>query len=436
MAIDGLFVNKEHAPLAERLRPQKLNEMVGQAHLIGESMPIHTMIEQKRLRSMILWGAPGCGKTTLARLIAQNFDYEFASLSAVFSGVADLKRVFDNAKRAREVGQRTILFVDEIHRFNRAQQDGFLPYVEDGTIILIGATTENPSFELNSALLSRCMVFELHSLTFNDLNQLVRRAESLLGVTLPIDDTARSSILAYADGDGRYLLNMIEALLSANLAAPINSDELKNIISQRMPIYDKNRDGHYNYISALHKSVRGSDCDAALYWFCRMVQGGETPHFIARRMMQMAYEDIGLADPNGAVITLNAWQTYERLGSPEGELALANALVYLANAPKSNAVYNALKKANQSAASSGSLQPPKIILNAPTKMMKNLGYGDGYLYDHDQPNGFSGQNYFPDQMMREEFYHPGERGFEREMSKRLTYFKGLRKKRQNQGGSL
>ncbi len=426
----GLFTTDEHQPLADRLRPKSVSEMVGQKHLLSQGAPIYEMLQSKKIRSMILWGTPGCGKTTLARLIAQDAEYQYISISAIFSGVQELKKHFDQAIKNRQAGLATILFVDEIHRFNRAQQDSFLPLVENGTIILIGATTENPSFEINSALLSRMMVFEMAQLSFNDCAQLVARAETLIGKKLPLSEDAVSCLLAMADGDGRYLLNMIEAIFDINTQDKIlDEGELTQILQKKMPIYDKNRDGHYNLISALHKSVRGSDCQASLYWFCRMIHGGETPHFIARRLVKMAYEDIGLADINAAQVALNAWNAYERLGSPEGELALANAVIYLANAPKSNAGYVAYKNALNSAGQSQSLAPPKIILNAPTSMMKKLGYGAGYLYDHDQEDGFSGQNYFPDKLMREEYYEPVERGFERDLKKRMDYFKQLRIKR-------
>lgn len=425
----GLFEADAPRPLADRLRPQSLGEVVGQDHLIGPEGPISKMLENGRLTSLLLWGGPGCGKTTLARLLAERSGLEFEPLSAVFSGVADLRKVFDRARDRRQTGRGTLLFVDEIHRFNRAQQDGFLPVVEDGTVVLIGATTENPSFELNAALLSRCQVFVLNRLDETALSALLDRAEADEGRSLPLDGEARRALCAMADGDGRYLLNMAEALYALGTSEKMDPKQLAASVQRRLPVYDKSQDSHFNLISALHKSLRGSDCDAALYWLGRMLDGGEDPLYVARRLVRFAYEDIGLADPQAAHQALMAWDTYERLGSPEGELALAQAAIYLATAPKSNAVYGAYKAARKTAKEAGSLMPPKHILNAPTGMMKDQGYGAGYAYDHDAEDGFSGQNYFPETMARVALYKPVERGFEREIKKRLAYWDGLRRKR-------
>jgi putative ATPase len=389
-------------PLADRLRPRTLADVVGQGHLLAEDAPIGRMVAVHRLVSMILWGPPGCGKTTIARLLAQQTNLAFEPLSATFSGVADLRKVFQTAQRRREVGQGTLLFVDEIHRFNRAQQDSFLPYVEDGTIVLVGATTENPSFELNGALLSRCQVFVLERLDATALGTLIGRAEALLGAPLPLDDDARQALVAMADGDGRYLLNMIEQVQA--LPAPVDSAALATAVHKRAPLYDKSQEGHYNLISALHKSMRGSDPDAALYWLARMLDGGEDPLFIARRISRFANEDIGMADPHAVQQALAAWDVYERLGSPEGELAIAQAVLYLATAPKSIGVYRAFTTAHAAAKRTGSLMPPAHILNAPTRLMKDLGYGKGYQYDPDTETGFSGASYFPDDMPRQTFY--------------------------------
>ena len=419
-------------PLADRLRPQKLSEVVGQAQILGPDGVLTRMLRSGRLSSMILWGPPGCGKTTVARLIAEETELDFEQLSAIFSGVQDLRKAFDRAKGRRSQGKGTLLFIDEIHRFNRAQQDSFLPHMEDGTITLIGATTENPSFELNAALLSRAVVLTFERHDEDSLETLLQRAESEEGQALPLDAEAREAIKAMADGDGRTIINLAEEVFAASEpgADPIDRAQLVQLVQRRAPLYDKGRDGHYNLISALHKAVRGSDPDGALYWLCRMLDGGEDRLFIARRLVRMAVEDIGLADPQAVTQALAAKDTFDFLGSPEGELALAQATIYLATAPKSNAAYVAYKAAMRAAKEHGSLAPPKHILNAPTKLMEDEGYGAGYAYDHDAPDGFSGQNYFPDEIdQRPTFYHPPERGFEREIRKRLTYWDGLRRKR-------
>ena len=423
-----LFEDQAPHPLADRLRPHRLSEVVGQDHLLGPDGPIGRMVANRKLSSMILWGPPGCGKTTIARLLAHGTDLKFEPLSAVFSGVADLRKVFDAAKKRREVGQGTLLFVDEIHRFNRAQQDAFLPVVEDGTVTLVGATTENPSFELIGALLSRCQVFVLHRLDDNDLETLLQRAETNLGHRLPLTDEARAALRAMADGDGRFLLNLAEEVAQLHAEAPIDPGALAQLVQRRAPLYDKAQEGHYNLISALHKSLRGSDTDAALYWLARMLAGGEDPVYILRRLTRAAVEDIGLADPQAVVQALAAWDTYERLGSPEGELAIAQCVIYLAAAPKSNAAYQAFGEARQMARETGSLMPPMHILNAPTRLMRDLGYGKGYIYDHATEEGFSGQDYFPEGVERRNFYRPGERGFERDIKKRLEYWDKLRRR--------
>ncbi len=425
----GLFESEAPRPLADRLRPENLDAVVGQDHLLGSGGAIQRMVEVGRLASIILWGPPGTGKTTIARLLAENTSLVFEPLSAVFSGVADLRKVFVRAKGNRIAGRGTLLFIDEIHRFNRAQQDGFLPYVEDGTVILVGATTENPSFELNGALLSRTQVFVLNRLDDKALETLLTRAETVVGRSIPLDADARAALKAMADGDGRFLLNLVEELVALDVDGLLDTAALAQTVQRRAPLYDKSQEGHYNLISALHKSLRGSDCDAALYWLARMLDGGEDPRYIARRLLRFAYEDIGLAEPQAAVQTLTAWETFERIGSPEGELALAQAVIYLATAPKSNAAYKAYGAARRHAKETGSLMPPKHILNAPTNLMKDLGYGDGYAYDHDAPDAFSGQDYFPEDTPRQKFYSPVERGFERELRKRLEYWARLRNER-------
>jgi putative ATPase len=423
-----LFEAQAPRPLADRLRPQSLGEILGQDHLLGPEGPIGRMVAARRLASMILWGPPGCGKTTIARLLAQGTDLAFEPLSAVFSGVADLRKVFDAAKKRRDMGQGTLLFVDEIHRFNRAQQDAFLPYVEDGTVILVGATTENPSFELIGALLSRAQVFVLRRLDDAALETLLARAEAHLGQAQPLTADGRAALRAMADGDGRFLLNLVEEIDRLPREPLLGPQQLAELVQRRAPLYDKGQEGHYNLISALHKSLRGSDTDAALYWLARMLAGGEDPIYILRRLTRAAVEDIGLADPQALVQALAAWDAYDRLGSPEGELAVAQLAIYLATAPKSNAAYAAFGEARRMADETGSLMPPMHILNAPTRLMRNLGYGKGYVYDHGTDEGFSGQNYFPDGVPRREFYRPGERGFEREIKKRLEYWDKLRRR--------
>lgn len=416
-------------PLADRLRPREISEVIGQAQVLGADAPLGAMLAAGTLGSLVFWGPPGVGKTTIARLLANETDLAFVQISAIFTGVPELRKVFEAAKIRHANGRGTLLFVDEIHRFNKAQQDGFLPYMEDGTLLLVGATTENPSFELNAALLSRAQVLVLTRLTPDDLELLAQRAEKELGAALPLAPDARAALVEMADGDGRALLNLIEQVAAWKLSKPLNAQDLASRLMRRAAVYDKSGDAHYNLISALHKSVRGSDPDAALYWLARMLTGGEDPRFLARRLTRMAVEDIGLADPQANAVCLHAWETYERLGSPEGELALAQAVTYLALAPKSNAVYVAYKSAMAAAKKTGSEPPPKHILNAPTKLMAEQGYGDGYAYDHDAEDGFSGQNYFPDTMERTGYYAPVERGFERDLKKRLDYFDKLRDRR-------
>jgi putative ATPase len=416
-------------PLADRLRPKRLDEVIGQEKVLSREGPLGAMLTARSLSSLILWGPPGVGKTTIARLLAAETDLAFVQISAIFTGVPDLRKVFEQARVRRQNGQGTLLFVDEIHRFNKAQQDGFLPHMEDGTILLVGATTENPSFELNAALLSRAQVIVLERLTLADLERLAQRAEQEMGRALPLTGEAREALLEMADGDGRALLNLIEQVAAWTLKQPLDREALAARLMRRAAKYDKSGEEHYNLISALHKSVRGSDPDAALYWFARMLEGGEDPRFLARRITRMAVEDIGLADPQAQAVCLQGWETYERLGSPEGELALAQAVIYLALAPKSNAGYVAYKAARAAARETGSEPPPLHIRNAPTKLMKEIGYGAGYAYDHDAEDGFSGQDYFPEGMKRPVWYLPPERGFERELKKRVEYFAKLREKR-------
>ena len=413
-------------PLAEKLRPQSLSDVVGQDHLIGHDGPIGRMLAQGRLASMILWGPPGVGKTTIARLLADKASLEFVQLSAVFSGVADLRKAFEAAKARRDTGRGTLLFVDEIHRFNKAQQDGFLPYVEEGIVTLIGATTENPSFELNGALLSRAQVFVLNRLDDMAVDKLLKRAETERGQNLPLTDDGRAALINFADGDGRYSLTLADEVFAAQSELPLDAVATAKLLQKRAPSYDRAGEQHYNLISALHKSMRGSDPDAALYWLARMLTGGEDPLYILRRIIRFASEDIGLADPTSLMVTNEAQRTYRLLGSPEGELAIAHAVVHLATAPKSNAVYAGFKAAMASARKTGSLSPPKHILNAPTKLMKDIGYGDGYAYDHNTVEGFSGQNYFPDGLPREKFYDPIGRGREAAIKTRLAYWDEIR----------
>ena len=419
-----------HAPLADRLRPANLDEIVGQQHLTGPEGAIGRMVAAGKLSSMILWGPPGTGKTSIARLLADAVGLRFVPISAVFSGVADLKKIFAEAKTAARAGPRTLLFVDEIHRFNRAQQDGFLPFVEDGTVTLVGATTENPSFELNAALLSRCQVLILRRLDHDALEELMRRAEETTGTPIPLTPDARQALIASADGDGRFLLNQVETLYDVELKETLDPAAMAALLQRRMPVYDKDREGHYNLISALHKSIRGSDPQAALYYLARMLVAGEEPLYVLRRLTRAAVEDIGLADPQALAQCLAAKEMYDFLGSPEGEIGIAQACLYLATAPKSNATYAAQKAAWRSAKETGSLMPPAHILNAPTRLMKDIGYGKGYAYDHDAEQGFSGQNYWPDEMEPQTFYAPADRGFEARISERIAYWNELRSKRQ------
>ena len=419
--------SRASGPLADRLRPVSLDEIVGQEHLTGPEGAIGRMVAAGRLASMILWGPPGTGKTSIARLLADAVGLRFVAVSAVFCGVADLKKIFAEAKTAERAGQKTLLFVDEIHRFNRAQQDGFLPYVEDGTVTLVGATTENPSFEINAALLSRCQVLILRRLDHHALDELVGRAEALEGRALPVSPEAREALIASADGDGRFLLNQVETLLSIEIEAPLGPSELSELLHRRVPVYDKDREGHYNLISALHKSIRGSDPQAALYYLARMLIAGEEPLYLLRRLTRAAVEDIGMADPNALLQCLAAKEMFDFLGSPEGEIGLVQACIYLATSPKSNATYVAQKNAWRSARETGSLTPPMHILNAPTKLMKTVGYGSGYAYDHNLEDGFSGQSYWPETLEAQRFYEPTDRGFEARIKERLDYWDKRRK---------
>ena len=415
-------------PLADLMRPNTIDEIVGQTALLGENGLVRRMVDNKRLSSLILWGPPGCGKTTIAKALANSVDMDFVPMSAVFSGTADVKKAMDAARLRREIGRNTLLFIDEIHRFNKTQQDTLLPYLEDGTVVFIGATTENPSFNLNNALLSRCHVGVLTALTTDDLMTLLDRAEKFMERKLPLDTDARVHLAQMADGDARFLLNTVEYLFNANFKKPLTPDALDNAVQKRAPLSDKTGDEHYNLISAVHKSLRASDTDAALYWTARMMTSGQDPMYLFRRLTRFATEDIGLADPNALQMAIAAWQAYERMGSPEGDLALTQLVIYLGTAPKSTANYRAQSAAYACARETGSLMPPKNILNAPTKMMKNLGYGKDYVYEPDTASGFSGQNCFPESMGRRTFYKPVERGFEREIKKRLEYWDGLRRK--------
>src|SRR6185369_2608511 len=419
-----------NAPLADRLRPTSLDEIVGQEHLTGPDGAIGRMVAAGKLASMILWGPPGTGKTSIARLLADAVGLRFVAISAVFSGVADLKKIFADARQMARAGQQTLLFVDEVHRFNRSQQDGFLPYVEDGTVTLVGATTENPSFEINAALLSRCQVLILRRLDHDALEELVRRAEALENRALPVTSEAREALIASADGDGRFLLNQVETLFSVEIAEPLGPAELSDLLHRRVPVYDKDREGHYNLISALHKTIRGSDPQAALYYLARMLVAGEEPLYVLRRLTRAAVEDIGMADPNALLQCLAAKEMYDFLGSPEGEIGIVQACLYLATAPKSNAAYMAQKAAWRIAKETGSLMPPMHILNAPTRLMKNVGYGKGYAYDHSTEEGFSGQDYWPEDMEQQTFYEPTDRGFEARVRERLEYWEQRRRELQ------
>jgi putative ATPase len=434
IASPGGKAARASAPLADRLRPKTLGEIVGQEHLTGAEGAIGRMVAARRLASMILWGPPGTGKTSIARLLADAVGLRFVAVSAVFSGVADLKKIFAEARTAARAGQKTLLFVDEIHRFNRAQQDGFLPYVEDGTVTLVGATTENPSFEINAALLSRCQVLILRRLDHDALEELLERAEGLEERSLPLTPEAREALIASADGDGRFLLNQVETLFSIEIGEALSPSDLSELLHRRVPVYDKDREGHYNLISALHKSIRGSDPQAALYYLARMLVAGEEPLYLLRRLTRAAVEDVGMADPNALLQCLAAKEMYDFLGSPEGEIGIVQACLYVASAPKSNATYVAHKKAVRSAEETGSLMPPMHILNAPTKLMKKVGYGKGYAYDHDAKEGFSGQDYWPEGMERQAFYEPSDRGFEARVKERLDYWEQRRKQLQQQDG--
>ena len=421
-------MKSENRPLADLMRPNTIDDVLGQRTILGENGLVRRMVDNKKLSNLILWGPPGCGKTTIARALANSVDMDFVPMSAVFSGTADIKKAMDAARTRRELGQSTLLFIDEIHRFNKTQQDTLLPYLEDGTVVFIGATTENPSFNLNNALLSRCHVGVLEPLDSTDLVELTKRAEDFLSTTLPLTADARTHLAQMADGDARFLLNTVEYLAAAKFSTPLSPDELDNVIQKRAPMSDKMGDEHYNLISAVHKSLRASDTDAALYWVARMMNAGQDARYIFRRLTQFAMEDVGLADPNALQLAISAWNAYERMGSPDGDLALTELVIYLGTAPKSTANYRALTAAYAAARENGNLMPPKNILNAPTKMMKNLGYGAGYVYEPDTASGFSGQNCFPESMGRRKFYTPVERGFEREIKKRLDYWEGLREK--------
>lgn len=413
-------------PLADLMRPNTINDIVGQSNLLGENGIVRRMVENKKLSNLILWGPPGCGKTTIARALANSVDMDFVPMSAVFSGTADIKKAMDAARMNRDIGRNTLLFIDEIHRFNKTQQDTLLPYLEDGTVVFMGATTENPSFNLNNALLSRCHIGVLSGLSSEDLLTLMARAEKFLGKHLPLDENARTHLAQMADGDARFLLNTVEYLTNANFKEPLTPDALDSAVQKRAPLSDKHGDEHYNLISAVHKSLRASDTDAALYWAARMMTSGQDPMYLFRRLTRFAVEDVGLADPNALQVAIAAWNAYERLGSPEGDLALTQLVIYLGTAPKSIGNYKAQKAAYAAARATGTLMPPKNILNAPTKMMKDLGYNDGYIYDPDTANSFSGQNCFPESMGRQKYYFPVERGFEREIKKRLEYWDKLR----------
>lgn len=418
----------DNRPLADQMRPNTIDDVVGQRQLLGENGLVRRMVENGKLSNLILWGPPGCGKTTIARALANSVDMDFVPMSAVFAGTADIKKTMEAAKLRRDIGRNTLLFIDEIHRFNKTQQDTLLPYLEDGTVVFMGATTENPSFNLNNALLSRCHVGVLQPLDTEDLATLMTRAEDFMKQKLPLDTPARIHMAEMADGDARFLLNTVEYLINANFKRTLSPDELDKAVQKRAPMSDKSGDEHYNLISAVHKSLRASDTDAALYWTGRMMTSGQDPMYLFRRLTRFAMEDVGLADPNALQIAISAWQAYERMGSPEGDLALTQLVIYLGTAPKSTANYRAQKAAYAAARENGSLMPPKNILNAPTKMMKELGYGSGYVYEPDTVSGFSGQNCFPESMKRQKFYVPIERGFEREIKKRVEYWDGLREK--------